>query len=174
MSSVTTSVGLEQLEPDSGQHDEIDQDQRWTGIAFEMMGQYFVVPLGEVAEVIYPPVCIPVPNTQQWFKGLANIRGRLLAVSDLAAFIGSTRFYESDHQKVLCISHHQHYIGLVVNQVFGVQHFNKACYFSDDDQLPLHLKQYCRGYFVQYQQQWNIFLFSQLLKNTDFMNASQY
>lgn len=28
---------------------------RWSGIAFEMLGQYFVAPLGEISEVIYPP-----------------------------------------------------------------------------------------------------------------------
>lgn len=50
---------------------------RWSGIAFEMMGQYFVAPLGEVSEVIYPPKYTPVPKTQAWVLGLANIRGRL-------------------------------------------------------------------------------------------------
>ena len=39
MSSATTSAGLEQLDAD--QHHEIDQDQRWTGIAFEILGQYW-------------------------------------------------------------------------------------------------------------------------------------
>mgnify|MGYP002714204109 FL=1 len=60
---------------------------RWSGIAFEMMGQYFVAPLGEVSEVIYPPKYTPVPNTQPWVVGLANIRGRLLSVSDLAHYV---------------------------------------------------------------------------------------
>ena len=35
---------------------------RWSGIAFEMMGQYFVAPLGEVAEVIYPPKSLYTTN----------------------------------------------------------------------------------------------------------------
>ncbi|NUF13676.1 chemotaxis protein CheW, partial [Acinetobacter oleivorans] len=30
-----------------------NEAQRWSGIAFEMRGQYFVAPLGEVSEVIY-------------------------------------------------------------------------------------------------------------------------
>ncbi|KCX62006.1 cheW-like domain protein, partial [Acinetobacter baumannii 1146103] len=50
-----------------------NEAQRWSGIAFEMRGQYFVAPLGEVSEVIYPPKYTPVPNTQSWVKGLANI-----------------------------------------------------------------------------------------------------
>lgn len=37
-----------------------NEAQRWSGIAFEMRGQYFVAPLGEVSEVIYPPKYTPV------------------------------------------------------------------------------------------------------------------
>lgn len=76
-----------------------NEAERWSGIAFEMRGQYFVAPLGEVSEVIYPPKYTPVPNTQSWVKGLANIRGRLLSVSDLAHFISGQRSSFSAAQK---------------------------------------------------------------------------
>lgn len=76
---------------------------RWSGIAFEMMGQYFVAPLGEVTEVIYPPKYTPVPNTQSWVMGLANIRGRLLSVADLAQYISGHRSQFSPTQKVLWV-----------------------------------------------------------------------
>ncbi len=108
-----------------------NEAQRWSGIAFEMRGQYFVAPLWEVSEVIYPPKYTPVPNTQSWVKGLANIRGRLLSVSDLAHFISGQRSSFSSTQKVLCISHHDQYVGLVVDQVLGIQHFNKKVFFRE-------------------------------------------
>lgn len=76
---------------------------RWSGIAFEIMGQYFVAPLGEVSEVIYPPKCTPVPNTHAWVRGVANIRGRLLSVSDLTHYLVGQRSQSSGAQKVLCI-----------------------------------------------------------------------
>lgn len=72
---------------------------RWSGIAFEMLGQYFVAPLGEISEVIYPPKYTPVPNTQAWVRGLANIRGRLLSVTDLSHFISDQRSQFSPTQK---------------------------------------------------------------------------
>ena len=112
---------------------------RWSGIAFEMMGQYFVAPLGEVSEVIYPPKYTPVPNTQSWVMGLANIRGRLLSVADLAQYISGYRTQFSPTQKVLCISHNDHYVGLVVDQVLGIQHFNKKSFFSKHSELDLSL-----------------------------------
>lgn len=158
----------------SVQHESIEQAERWTGIAFELMGHYFVAPLGEVTEVIHPPSYTRVPNTQPWLKGLANIRGRLLAVSSLSEFISKQNYQEHTQHKVMCISHNQHYIGLIVDQVFGVQHFNKTHYFSHQHDLGMMFQPYCRGYFQQYQQRWHIFLLSQLLGNHDFMNASQH
>ena len=70
---------------------------RWSGIAFEMMGQYFVAPL--VSEVIYPPKYTLVPNTQSWVLGLANIRGRLLSVSDLTQYVSGQSSQFSPTQK---------------------------------------------------------------------------
>ena len=145
---------------------------RWSGIAFEMMGQYFVAPLGEVAEEIYPPKYTLVPNTQPWVVGLANIRGRLLSVADLAHYVSGHRSAYSPTQKVLCISHNDHNVGLVVDQVLGIQHFNKKSFFSKHDDLDQNLKEYCQGYFHQHNQQWHVFLFSRLLQNPKYMNAS--
>jgi len=146
---------------------------RWSGIAFEMMGQYFVAPLGEVSEVIYPPKYTPVPNVQRWVKGLANIRGRLLSVSDLTFYLTGQRSQFLPTQKVLCVSHNDHYVGLIVDQVLGIQHFNKKGFFSKNNQLEENLQNYCQGYFQQHNQAWNIFLFSRLLNDPQYMNASE-
>ena len=145
---------------------------RWSGIAFEMMGQYFVAPLGEVSEVIYPPKYTLVPNTQPWVVGLANIRGRLLSISDLSHYVSGKKSQNTQTQKVMCISHNDHYVGLVVDQVLGIQHFNKKSFFSRHENLETNLQEYCQGYFQQHNQQWNVFLFSQLLKNPKYLNAS--
>ena len=146
---------------------------RWSGIAFEMMGQYFVAPLGEVSEVIYPPNCTPVPTVQTWVRGLANIRGRLISISDLSHYLSTEQAQFLPTQKVLCISHHDHYVGLIVDQVLGIQHFNKKSFFSENNEIDQKLKGYCQGYFQQHNQAWNIFLFSRLLNDPQFMNASK-
>ena len=153
--------------------DKESEVNRWSGIAFEMMGQYFVAPLGEVSEVIYPPKYTPVPNTQPWVVGLANIRGRLLSVSDLAQYMSGHRSQYSPTQKVLCINHNDQYVGLVVDQVLGIQHFNKKGFFSKNNDLTEKLEPYCQGYFHQHNQAWNIFLFSRLLNDPKYMNASE-
>ena len=104
--------------------------------------------------------------------GLANIRGRLLSVSDLAHYVSGQSSQYSPTQKVMCISHNDHYVCLVVDQVLGIQHFNKKSFFSKHEDLDRNLKEYCQGYFHQHNQQWHVFLFSRLLDNPKYMNAS--
>ncbi|MEB3754850.1 chemotaxis protein CheW [Acinetobacter sp. MD2(2019)] len=147
---------------------------RWSGIAFEMMGQYFVAPLGEVSEVIYYPRMTAIPNSQAWLKGLANIRGRLLSVTDLPEFFSGTTHQNPSQQKVLCISHQDQYMGLAVDQVLGIQHFNKKSFFATNEALDQKLQKYCQGYFHQHQRHWNVFLVSRMLKDTTYMNAASY
>ncbi len=59
-----------------------------TWLAFECMGQGMVVALPHAGEIF--PLCplLPVPHTKAWFLGVANLRGQLHGVVDLAAFLG--------------------------------------------------------------------------------------
>lgn len=148
------------------------EKNRWSGVVFELSGQYFVAPIGEVAEVIYLPVTTPVPNVKPWVWGMSNVRGRLYSVIDLQHFLSGKKSEPSTRQKLICVSNGQSHVGLVVDQVLGVQHFNKKNYFLNNDTLPAELQHYCQGYFYQHHQAWNIFLFSQLLGDTNFINAA--
>ena len=48
----------------------------------------WLVDLGDAGEVIPVPAVTPVPLTQAWFKGVANVRGNLYSVIDFPAFLG--------------------------------------------------------------------------------------
>lgn len=51
-------------------------------------GKNLLISLSDVREVLPMPQVQPVPLTQPWFLGVANVRGNLYNVSDLAFFIG--------------------------------------------------------------------------------------
>jgi twitching motility protein PilI len=57
-------------------------------LAVEAGGQAFLLPLAQAGEIFQPGVLVPVPHTQPWFLGVANLRGTLTGVIDLAAFLG--------------------------------------------------------------------------------------
>lgn len=62
------------------------QSARW--LAVEAAGLGLLLPLRQAGE-IFPPIALTtVPYTEPWMLGVANLRGGLHAVVDLAQFLG--------------------------------------------------------------------------------------
>jgi twitching motility protein PilI len=57
-------------------------------LAVECAGAGLLVPLASAGEIFPPGALLPVPHTQAWFLGVANLRGGLHGVVDLGAFLG--------------------------------------------------------------------------------------
>jgi twitching motility protein PilI len=57
-------------------------------LAFECADQGVLVPLPTAGEIFPLSSLKPVPHSQPWFLGVANLRGLLHGVVDLAAFLG--------------------------------------------------------------------------------------
>lgn len=57
-------------------------------LGFESGGECWLVDLADAGEVLPVPALAEVPLTKPWFRGIANIRGTLYSVTDLAAFHG--------------------------------------------------------------------------------------
>lgn len=60
-----------------------------TKLGLQVGGERWLVDLRDAGEVIPVPAITPVPLTQPWFRGVANIRGNLCSVVDFAAFLGA-------------------------------------------------------------------------------------
>lgn len=60
-------------------------------LAVECAGHGLLVPLHQAGEIFPVVACLAVPHTQPWFLGVANLRGSLHGVIDLAAFLGIAR-----------------------------------------------------------------------------------
>lgn len=63
--------------------------QSW--LAVECAGSGLLFPLHQAGEIFAVGSVLPVPHTQPWFAGVANLRGGLHAVVDLAKFLGLQR-----------------------------------------------------------------------------------
>jgi len=57
-------------------------------LAVEIAGHGFLLPLDQAGEIFPLSPIQPVPHSQEWFLGVANLRGQLHGVIDLAAFLG--------------------------------------------------------------------------------------
>jgi twitching motility protein PilI len=60
--------------------------QSW--LAVECRGHGLLLPLEQAGEIFPPASLMPVPHTRPWFAGVANLRGGLHGVVDLARFLG--------------------------------------------------------------------------------------
>lgn len=62
--------------------------------------------MGEVSEVLTMPEYTSMPLVQPWMLGIANIRGRLLPLTDLSQFLHvPSRLSQMSQRKVIVIDH---------------------------------------------------------------------
>jgi twitching motility protein PilI len=64
------------------------QEAARSWLAVESGGQGYLLPLNEAGEIFPASALQRVPFTQPWFMGVANLRGGLFGVVNLAAFLG--------------------------------------------------------------------------------------
>lgn len=60
--------------------------QSW--LAVDCAGQGLLFPLQHAGEIFETNALLPVPHTQPWLAGVANLRGGLHTVVDFAGFLG--------------------------------------------------------------------------------------
>jgi twitching motility protein PilI len=81
-----------------------------------------LVDLRDISEVLPVPEMHPVPLSQPWFAGMANVRGNLYAVSDLALFAGLPASPRTPASRILLV--HQKFkagAALLVNAILGLR-----------------------------------------------------
>jgi len=95
-------------------------------LAVECSGQGLLVPLTTAGEIFPVGGLIVVPHTQPWFLGVANLRGGLHGVVDLAAFLGlrppMLRDAVRDHQRLLAFNPaHGAHCAVMVDRLAGLR-----------------------------------------------------
>ena len=90
-------------------------------LGFQVGQQNWLVTLSDVSEVIPLPKIIPVPMTQTWYRGVANIRGKLYSIADFAAFQGQPAIGAALERRVILVAERLiEGSGLVVSRMLGL------------------------------------------------------
>lgn len=93
----------------------------------------WLVHMNDVSEVLPVPELAPVPLTRPWFRGVANVRGNLYGITDLAAFLGGTRTPPGLETRVLLAAPRFGVnSGLLVKRMLGIR--NLADFKRIDDE----------------------------------------
>ncbi|MDA8360435.1 MAG: chemotaxis protein CheW [Gammaproteobacteria bacterium] len=104
--------------------EQVEATPLWTGLGFRLDDAPLLVSLDQIAEILPRPVTTRVPGTKRWVKGIANIRGTLLTVIDLAEFFGKPPVPLEDKVRLLVMHVGDLSAGLLVNEVSGLKHFD--------------------------------------------------
>ena len=101
---------------------------------FTLAGTEYAVPLGNVLEIGRPPNATPVPNVPDWVLGVANLRGDIISMVDLRAFLGMQRRSFGRDNRILVVQADQAVVttGLVVDRINGIG------YLAEDQIGPPH------------------------------------
>lgn len=146
--------------------------QTWSGVGFSLGGIQYVVPMGEISEILGVPRYTQVPGVQSWVKGVANVRGRLLPVLDLLSFFKKTITKQIKNRRMLVVDHGGVYSGLIVDEVLGMQHFPVDSYTEDVNELIDSELPYVSGGYQRNGEIWVVFSFFRLADDPAFMNVA--
>jgi purine-binding chemotaxis protein CheW len=92
-------------------------------VLFRAGGERFALPLDSVREVVIPqPPFARVPRTGAAVRGAMNLRGRVVAVVDLAALVGvGEEALSAGRGQVVILDRDRRALGLLVGSVLGVE-----------------------------------------------------
>jgi twitching motility protein PilI len=146
--------------------------QTWTGLAFRMRDIWCVAPRDDIREVIPPPTITRVPGAKTWMLGVANVRGSLLPVTDLAGFVGEALQPPGRNSKLLVLNSDRVPAGLVVDEVAGYRQFVPADQrHSLKESAPRLLAPYLLGAFAREGRPWLVISLRKLSQTPGFLDA---
>lgn len=98
-------------------------ESQW--LAVKSAGQNYLIPLAQAGEIFSWQVPQRLPYTQPWFWGVANLRGSLVGVMDVAHFLGHPAVRtEQRLQQARIVTMHaglEMNAGIVVDQLMGLR-----------------------------------------------------
>ena len=93
-----------------------------TRLAVRMGVENYLVEMGLAAEIVSLPETARVPWTKPWYRGLANVRGRLVGVIDLQHLMGREPLAAEQGQQLLVLGEGLGVAaGILITRAFGIR-----------------------------------------------------
>jgi len=95
-------------------------------------GQKVLLPLTDISEVLPVPHLESVPLTKVWYLGVANIRGNLCSVTDLAQFLGWPALQKKISNRIVLLnSVKTTQASILIDAVIGLRNVDQMQIASD-------------------------------------------
>jgi twitching motility protein PilI len=151
---------------------QVDYTPTRSAICFRVLGVDLAVFIEEINEILEVPGCTRLPRVKPWVKGVANVRGKLLPIVDLAGFLGRSLRSSPKQQRALLLDNSEVAVGLIVDEVIGMKHFPVNTFSRERDDIPAELSPYVPGAFRSDRDNWLLMRPEQLLNDQRFMDVA--
>src|SRR5690606_3807410 len=136
-------------------------------------GVRYVAPLEQVSEILMATSYTRLPGVHNWMKGVANVRGRLMAVMDLAGFLEKSSSLQEKRRRLLVIDQGDLYTGLTVDDVFGMQHFPVTSHVAEPEDVDEAVRPFLQGGYEKDGEIWQVFSIEQLAEDPRFLQVAR-
>ncbi len=143
----------------------------WIGIGFRIHNMSLLAKMDEVSEILPPPATIRVPGVEHWVKGLANVRGSLMPVLDMNAFLYGEATHIQKESRILIVNILGVTAGLLVEEVYGLRRFKLEDHRSAPTADMGSIGKYLAGIFAGQVRRWNVFSVEKLVKHDQFIRV---
>lgn len=144
----------------------------WRGVGFVLGGQALLAPLEQVDEILTVPPLTRVPLVKPWVLGIANVRGNLLPVMDLGAFLGLGPTARDEATRVIAVREGEFFSGLLVGAVSGLQQIDSAGHQETLPEVAPALQALLSGAFRVNGELRPVFEFRRLAEHAGFLQAA--
>lgn len=96
-------------------------ESTWQAVLFRTGGRRMLVPLVQVRAILPPPRQVHIPGAKPWVVGLANMRGELTGVYDLARLFFDLPSEPSRHSVVFLAKTQRFSAAFIVDRSYGIR-----------------------------------------------------
>lgn len=145
---------------------ERDIEAESSRLGMQLGEQHWLLELADVSEVIPVPELQPVPFTRRWFAGIANVRGTLLGVVDLGAFLEGAPVELGERARLIVVAdNYRVNTALLFSRVIGLRQCER---FRREPEAPAG--PWVEGYYLDEEQcRWSALAMRGLVSSPDFL-----
>lgn len=142
-------------------------------LALRLASWNLLFSMDDVAEIIpVPRVITRVPGVKRWLLGIANLRGKVISVSDLRDFLIDRPTTRLPGSQIVVLRSAEWDYGLLVDEIIGMRHFGPQHRLPSLETLEANLRPYVIEVFLHENLHWLAFDTVKLLTDQRFLNAA--
>ncbi len=165
-------LGLEEAILGAGTGSRRASANLWVGVAFRLGRYHLICSRTEIREVITWPGVSRIPRAKSWLMGLANVRGQLLPITNMARWAGLGESSVSRSSRVIVVNHPEVPAGLLVDQVVGFRRFTAEDAGGQPTAMPETLTPFLLGAYERDNETWAVLSLRDLVESEAFLQAA--